>query len=38
MTISNCNGLCWRDADTGELYCPACGAWIGECPKGSGPY
>lgn len=35
MSISNCNGMCHRDADTGELYCPACRAWVSECPKES---
>ena len=35
MTISNCNGLCVRDADTGEIFCPVCGAWVSECPKES---
>lgn len=35
MSPSICNGLCRRDADTGEVYCPACRAWISECPKES---
>ena len=34
MSISNCNGLCWRDADTGEIFCPCVpGGWVSECPK-----
>lgn len=33
MTISNCHGLCHRDEDTGELYCPACRGWVEACPK-----
>ena len=36
MTLSNCNGMCHRDADTGELYCPACRGWVSECPKREG--
>lgn len=34
MTISNCNGMCWKDDDTGETFCPPCG-WVMECPKKS---
>lgn len=34
MTISNCSGMCWKDDDTGETFCPPCG-WVMECPKKS---
>ncbi len=36
MSLSICNGLCWRDADTGEIFCPCVpGGWVSECPKKS---
>lgn len=36
MSPSICNGLCWRDADTGEIFCPCVpGGWETECPKES---
>ena len=27
-----CSGLCWRDRDTDELFCPGRG-WVEECPR-----
>lgn len=34
MSISICHGECYRDPDTGEIFCPcAPGGWVSECPK-----
>lgn len=36
MSISICHGECYRDPDTGEIFCPCVpGGWVIECPKES---
>ena len=36
MSISICHGECYRDPDTGEIFCPCVpGGWVSECPKES---
>ena len=34
MSPSTCHGECYRDPDTGEIFCPCVpGGWVSECPK-----
>lgn len=33
MALSLCRGDCWKDRDTGEIFCPRVNDWVECCPK-----